>query len=378
MRRFIPVVALLLCSALVLVWIRLDATSPVANPTAGKVYPKAASQLRFSHEKHAEMPCVGCHTNAGNSALSADALTPKMETCVGCHTQQEPLISQCSGCHSGMPESLVVSVSTPEEWRAVRPAPLVLPRPQAALRFAHNNHTQVSCESCHQGTKTPPQMPTMDSCMTCHSQGTAGATPCANCHTAAVQGMQATRLTATGAPALKPQNHTLDWMKRHGRIAMSQGADCVSCHQETDCATCHTAQVAKPFSVHPPGYTLSHTVDARADVSNCVSCHTVDGFCAECHTRSLVTMRPPGAPPRLAFHPPGWVDSRTSGHGVMARQNINECASCHVENDCVSCHTGINPHPPEYRMQCKSWLDANPTPCARCHTDMSALRSMCL
>jgi len=355
----------------------LDASDPVTSPTIQPVYPAKMSQITFSHIKHAEMACEGCHTEAPKSRLSSDVLTPSMNVCAECHTHQEPLISECSSCHLGLPPGHSAPIKTAEDWRAVKPAPFVLPRAQANLRFAHERHTSMSCETCHQGRASEPTLPSMDSCMSCHSPSADAAMPCASCHTTAVQGMSATRLNPGLRVSLKPENHDLDWVARHGKIAMAMGNDCVSCHQEQDCASCHNAQMASPFSVHPPGFNVMHSVDARSNLTNCTSCHTVDGFCAECHTRSLVTTRPPGAPPRLAFHPPGWVDS-AGGHGMMARRNINDCASCHVENDCVSCHTGINPHPPEFRFQCKSLAVANPTSCAKCHLDLPRALTQCL
>lgn len=351
----------------------LDAQKGEGKILASKVYPDYESGIVFSHPKHAELPCTACHSEAPTSLSGADVLTPKMQVCTDCHgagIQAEPALESCSGCHAGMPKTPVSSEEA-TQWQKITPRPLVLPRPQAKLRFAHQKHQDIQCQTCHQGGLGEPTMPSMDSCMTCHTQDAAAPTACATCHTAPVQGMSATRVASANA-SLKPMNHDLDWLKRHGRVALSNQADCVSCHQETDCVTCHQEANARPFTVHPPGFNLMHAVDARSDMANCTSCHTVDGFCAECHTRSGLSTRPATAPPRLAFHPPGWVEG-ANRHGLAARRDINECASCHVENDCVTCHTGINPHPPEFRFECKNLLEANGQMCLKCHTSTRGL-----
>lgn len=179
--------------------------------------------------------------------------------------------------------------------------------------------------------------------------------------------------------ALMPDNHDVAWLQRHGSIARSQGASCSECHTERDCASCHDEQVAAPFSVHPPNFDTLHGVDARAGGSSCAECHSLTNFCTDCHIRSEITMRPDASPPaRRSVHPDGWSDpDNPNNHGVKARQRITECVSCHTEDDCVSCHTGIDPHPPEFTLNCGRWLRADPRPCAKCHGDLSRLERLC-
>jgi hypothetical protein len=178
---------------------------------------------------------------------------------------------------------------------------------------------------------------------------------------------------------LMPDNHQVAWIQRHGSIARSQGATCSECHTERDCASCHDEKVAAPFSVHPPNFDTLHAVDARSRGSSCAECHSLTNFCTDCHIRSEITMRPEASPPpRQGVHPEGWTDPDTpNNHGVEARQRITECVSCHTEDDCVSCHTGIDPHPPEFTLNCGRWLRADPRPCAKCHGDLSRLERLC-
>ncbi|RAL25073.1 hypothetical protein DL240_02335 [Lujinxingia litoralis] len=181
---------------------------------------------------------------------------------------------------------------------------------------------------------------------------------------------------------LTPEDHRFDWLNLHGPQARTRANDCLTCHLEEDCTSCHLESLASNTSLHPPNYLVVHALDARQGVQDCASCHQAQTFCTSCHLESKVA---PEAPPELqppsgfALHPPGWLDPASPrNHGIMARRDIFECASCHSESDCVSCHTGINPHPPEFRFECRSWLNTNPAPCARCHLEPAALEAGCL
>ena len=173
-----------------------------------------------------------------------------------------------------------------------------------------------------------------------------------------------------------PADHTADWLQRHGALAMGSGNDCAVCHSEQDCVSCHVDSLDAPYAVHPPNYETVHATDARQGVMDCASCHRLDTFCETCHIESGVTPRLDDRPPAsLDFHPPEWIQT----HGDMARQDINDCASCHMEQDCVACHRGINPHPPDFQLNCAHTLDADPSSCAQCHTeDLQTLQQLCL
>lgn len=178
---------------------------------------------------------------------------------------------------------------------------------------------------------------------------------------------------------MMPDDHDADWLRRHGAIALAQGNDCAQCHIENDCTTCHVDSLAQAYSVHPPNYAVVHASDARQAVTDCTTCHRLDTFCAACHVETRFSPRLEDSPPSaIDFHPPGWLDAAApNNHGIMARRDINDCASCHTERDCVSCHIGINPHPPEFLFECRSWLETNPAPCAQCHIEPDHLRIMC-
>lgn len=189
-----------------------------------------------------------------------------------------------------------------------------------------------------------------------------------------------TEQSATRSMRLRPANHDVAWMERHAAVSRSNFSECASCHQEEDCVACHTAELAEPFQIHPPNFTVIHAVDAKLSPQNCTSCHQTQTFCTECHMRSGVSAIDGFEPPvRAEFHPPGWLEpSQPNNHGVAARRNITDCASCHQERDCVTCHVNINPHPPEFQLNCRNWIKADPRPCAECHGDLGAIKQLCL
>jgi hypothetical protein len=222
-------------------------------------------------------------------------------------------------------------------------------------------------------------MPTEESCGGCHD-GTVAPTTCSTCHPTDRKGkIRGTRQQIGGGGALRPDNHGVDFLKRHGSLGASAPEQCMACHVEQDCASCHNASMAKPFAVHPPNFLTIHAVDARADAGSCSDCHTVQTFCTSCHVRADVMSAPPHAPPaRRQFHPPNWLESTSANnHGVMARREITECASCHSEADCISCHAGVNPHPPDFAVTCRRMLAMNARSCAKCHSDLAGLRAIC-
>lgn len=358
------------------------------------VYPDGPDAIIFSHAAHQTTDCTSCHGAASTSERASQSLMPSMETCASCHADRaEPSLQDCSGCHRDYDVEVESPVESPEDWRAVRPAPMDVSRPQANLRFDHRIHVESAaehpgadgqsvCTDCHAaGDDGHPSMPSMASCQTCHN-GSVADDKCSTCHMTAGTGRLDTTFTdpTTGKERrLRPRNHSVAWLKRHAEVARAAPDDCASCHTEDDCSSCHQAEVAGAFSVHPPNFELIHMADARANPGNCSDCHKAETFCAGCHARTDVQASPPNDPPvRVDFHPPGWLDSSMpDNHAVAARQDITQCASCHQEQDCVTCHRGINPHPPEFSFSCRRMLEANARPCLECHTDINTLRALC-
>jgi hypothetical protein len=136
---------------------------------------------------------------------------------------------------------------------------------------------------------------------------------------------------------------------------------------------------------HGGDYVMTHAIEARRGSPDCQACHREQSFCVACHERSGVGARAGGEfeqdsdDPGRHFHPDGWV-SRSTGanrHAYEARRNLDQCASCHREDDCVECHSNeagglrINPHPANWRgsARCKALARRAGRMCLRCHVD---------
>lgn len=131
-------------------------------------------------------------------------------------------------------------------------------------------------------------------------------------------------LTAYAVSSNKPESHDLSWMKRHGVASKANLSECMECHTErVSCIKCH--QEVEPRS-HTKGWVKKgHGLEARWDRNKCAACHTEDS-CTECHTQT-----PPST------HRPGW-----GGKG----QSVNRhCAGCHYpvqQTGCFTCHKVVH------------------------------------
>ena len=397
--------AALLLSALLTAALSLALPELTAQPSAPSsqaaviIYSHAPRAIRFDHLAHAETPCDSCHQGVAESERAESAHRPGMAQCVSCHADDAtPRLEECAGCHLHYSPEITGLIESPEQWRAVSPPPMIPPQPQPALRFAHSKHADEGCSSCHEmKSNERPSMPPMKACTTCHDGATASAA-CATCHLEGQLSRLKPRdeLAATGRPPERvplppppssltaplqqaPRSHELDWLNRHGVIALIEREDCMSCHTETSCASCHNTSSPVPLAAHPPNYLVEHRHAARLDPQECTDCHRQEATCIDCHTSMRVA--PPGAmsdgpPPSLAFHPAGWLDaSDPEHHGVMAKRHINECASCHQERDCIACHQGVSPHPDDFLATCSRVLQRNRSACVKCHD--AELQTLC-
>lgn len=371
------------------------------QPKTSIIYPKSTGAITFSHQKHAKTACVTCHTQATQSTKTAQSLMPTMQVCASCHTSDKssakPKLNQCAGCHQNYSITTTKTITTPKDWRTVRPAPMTPTRPKAHLKFNHKKHlkhstnaaqTQRLCVQCHNTTTTHTSMPNGQSCASCHN-GQIIKNQCSTCHLQQKNGRLQTQFTSTTPTKtkttqttlkLKPDNHTVDWIKRHGAISRMDGNSCMSCHAQTTCTSCHQQKNAIPRTVHPPNFLILHRVAAKAQQANCTTCHQQQTFCTSCHIRSKNVPRAGFKPPlaKKKYHPPGWLSKANArNHGVLAKQNINNCASCHQERDCLSCHKGISPHPQNFATQCKRQFKSNPQPCLKCHQNTRMLSMQC-
>jgi len=287
----------------------------------------------FSHRLHVEeeLACSDCHVEAQTSAQAADNLNPAQEICLDCHDPED----------------------VPASW----------PAAEREYLFTHQYHVQtlgLDCAACHPGVAQmeaiiPEAMPTMATCMTCHS-GMAAPRDCEACHT-------------QDRSQLVPPTHRFGWQREHGRTARITDSSCLPCHAVDDCQECHEGGMLRewaglsggrqtPFGpelegtqgmtlkrVHGLNYRFLHALEARGKRSDCVACHelNVGDFCADCHNPALNSdLRP-------VWHGGGdWgalasnVGTGGGRHAELARRDLDNCVACHdVQGEdptCLLCH----------------------------------------
>lgn len=357
-------------------------SDPVRGPAwSPVVYPLQRLPLVFSHAKHLARgaACGTCHPRALASQSAVDNLLPTEVQCRTCHAidrsdPEKPStpVAACVGCHPGWQRDRVV------ERTYITPPP---------LKFAHAEHTGISCDGCHPDVRavdlaTTRQLPTMALCLTCHQNG-GQERQCAKCHLATLGGLLETqfahgRLVPSGSAS--GEAHEPGFGTDHKRPAREIGATCTACHDRSECVACHQG-VIKPMEFHPGNYLLTHAVEARRGNPDCSACHRAESYCVGCHERSGLGTRGDrgfdSSRTEAQFHPAGWAASGmgANAHGREAQRNIAACASCHREEDCVRCHSAevgalrISPHPANWRgsVRCRALDRGNRRMCLRCH-----------
>ncbi|GAB4409012.1 MAG: hypothetical protein OHK0056_10620 [Bacteriovoracaceae bacterium] len=156
--------------------------------------------------------------------------------------------------------------------------------------FNHEKHRDVfnkfnlSCTECHSfsvkaNDPGPLGQPigrgflkaNQQSCHQCHLQKAAVGTPtqCILCH--------------KNENGLKPEDHNLNWIKRHAFAARLDQSSCMECHQQNNCSECHFKRDQMNPKVHRGNFRLTHSIDARSNPASCVQCHQQQQFCSTCH-----------------------------------------------------------------------------------------------
>ena len=344
------------------------------------VYPPQRLPLVFSHQKHAARgtPCSACHAAATTSRSAIDDLIPTETACRACHPidRNDPAkaatpVAACTGCHPGFVPG--------------RPVERIFVMP-ATIKFDHGAHAKQTCESCHAvrdvDLATTQQLPTMGSCLGCHTDGT-DQRRCTSCHVAKVGGLIETQFphgTLVPMQAGLGDDHGPGFAHDHKQQARRLDATCNACHDKSECIECHQG-VVKPAEFHRANYLLVHATEAQRGRPDCSACHREQTFCVACHERSGIGTRGRTEferfDPQRQFHPAGWASEGAGAnlHAAAARRNIGTCASCHRDNDCLRCHSAeptgmrVSPHPPNWRgsARCRALDRGNRRMCLRCH-----------
>jgi hypothetical protein len=135
-----------------------------------------------------------------------------------------------------------------------------------------------------------------------------------------------------------PENHSLEWVQSHGLNSTVIGQDnCNLCHQEDMCESCHSLTSIEP-TVHPGNYYITHGLEAKMNLVECASCHEGIQTCKSCHDQTKVMP--------MNHNLPSWVGQYITGGGTHAQDAINDpglCQVCHqisADPTCSRCHPG--------------------------------------
>lgn len=198
----------------------------------------AAPAPAFSHRVHLaqRIECRTCHAAASSSQAAADNLLPSPQVCSGCHTEERRL-----------PVEPVIRKPRPGQVNAFNHAlhakfgnigPLILRAVEAKTYLSnpaglkdHLASNQNACAACHRGLErsdevTTAAFPQMADCLVCHTNIDPPFS-CTKCHAKTM--------------ALKPANHTPDWLDRHtSGKAITERTSCAVCHgRRFTCLGCH-------------------------------------------------------------------------------------------------------------------------------------------
>lgn len=349
--------------------------------------------IKFSHQLHAEseVDCASCHSNVPESTSLSDRLLPEKDACAACHDVDDD--DNCSTCH-------YEDVNEP------------LVQKKSELTFNHKFHISEQnqdCRECHKdftevaySSELEHPNPTMNQCYTCHNDISVAVNVCESCHISTVD--------------LVPEDHnTVSFFDNHKFTSMQKDANCEMCHDQNFCESCHVGTIAidekntvtdfyTPYSthrltdntkqqqitrVHTLDYRFTHGIDSKGKSSECQTCHQTETFCAECHSADGGDYALEGIVPlshtQSNFTTFG-VGSGGGQHAVLARRDIERCASCHdtqgADPSCILCHsdpdgqlnTNSRTHEKGFMSSNEGdWHNDNGSVCFNCHTDPFAM-----
>lgn len=252
--------------------------------------------------------CRGCHTPEeienpgfteerrmiGSHVVSGKLVNLKF-THVAHFKSREQYNLNCTTCHYAIPQSTSLEN-------------LTLPK-------------MVDCVACHDNDKTIGANFRMSNCQTCHIDPETGGVP------------------RSHSRYVKPDFHTESFRIHHDEEASAPGAKCFVCHTnivmtstnaaaaassaKNQCIACHL--VMRPASHSARWKDDLHGKFAAIDRINCAICHTAD-TCVRCHNELPTSHEP------LALFKAG-------AHARPAMLNERACLTCHTfQNTCSECH----------------------------------------
>jgi hypothetical protein len=328
--------------------------------------------IRAAHFSAPDTACGTCHLTLVEATALPEARVAKFEkpawhddkdfllsrghgelakqgnrSCVICHARD-----YCAQCHVNALEVKAIQAMAPDPRSLAIKAELKAPASHKESGFLSQHggkakREPASCSFCH----------TQESCIACHR------TPPRIVMQLPASGPG--RGVGAQIKRARPASHTPDWADRHGPVASTAPGSCNACHARAECLECHRPNPGAAGNYHPAGFLSRHPAAAYNQQVDCAGCHNVGAFCATCHQQAGLVS--PGKA-RNAYHDAN--GSFIFNHGVAARQNIENCITCHAERDCLTCHSAqggrrFDPHGPGFDPD--RLRNRNPQTCAACH-----------
>jgi hypothetical protein len=216
--------------------------------------------IKFSHIAHFAakekfaIDCTTCHYAIPASTSLSNLTLPNMVDCVQCHDTSKSIpadyrMSNCKVCHADSVAGLFTPVS---HTRNVKPASHT-----ESFRIHHDQEASIAdakCFVCHQNVS--PSVEARNQCNACHV-------------------------------TMKPVSHTARWKDDlHGKYAAIDRTTCATCHQADYCIRCHN-ELPRSHTPLPVFVGGGHAALAMLDTRSCLTCHTFQNTCAQCHTGAL-------------------------------------------------------------------------------------------
>lgn len=226
------------------------------------------------HRKNSgNISCKGCHSircahKAKDFGTAHKAIAGSYpNSCSRCHRQE--FCSECHKHYTGHPSRWVTTHKT---------------HPQKGCDTCHS---KKFCSDCHETSKqktVAAKLVTVQQAETklesIHHDTSVGRR-IGQIHTkGSASSSQSSVHTAIVSKNTKPSSHIGTWLSTHGKAALTERKECITCHNRSYCTSCHGVEMP-----HPEGWDMNHKEKGASldEGSICLKCHNKEEFCGGCH-----------------------------------------------------------------------------------------------